>query len=83
MLSLMFTVAKHPSIRVILVRKGNTPIKTSGRCITQLAKMSIDANLIELTADVLIPFNKNRRVQVLKGTFGTSRRVKGQKELTK
>ena len=33
----------------------------SGRCITQLAKMSIDPKFIELTADVL-----NKRVLYLK-----------------
>ena len=35
---------------------NNAFVKTSGRCITQLANMSIDPTFIELTADVFGQF---------------------------
>ena len=54
----IFVVDVHPDEihRGLMYSKDNTCVKTSGRCITQLAKMSIDPKFIELIAGVLIIF---------------------------
>ena len=55
MLSLPTRYTDLPSSTIILIVRVETSVgQTSGRCTTQLAKMSIDPNIIELiTADVL------------------------------
>ena len=44
---------KSEMITVYICTKRKTSVKTSGRCITQLANMSIDPQYAELKADVL------------------------------
>ena len=47
-----------------------TPVgQTSGRCITQLAKMSIDPKIMELTADVFYKFFFNISLMNLRAPF--------------
>ena len=52
--------------------------RTSGRCITQLAKMSIDPKAIELTAGVFIIFSQYEKLSLaarLKSIFLTGGRL--------
>ena len=39
-----------------------TPFKTGDRCSTQLAKMNIDPEFVELAADVVRIFHKTRKI---------------------
>ena len=49
----MLTQTKPYNIyEVCMCSKGDTFVKTSGRCITQLVKMGIDPKFVDLTADV-------------------------------
>ena len=48
------------SLGLIYNSKDNISVHTSGRCITQLAKMSIDPKFVQLTADVFGIFYINK-----------------------
>ena len=51
-----FVVDVHPGNihRSHVQSQDNTSVKMSGRCIAQIAKMSIDPKFVELTAGVLV-----------------------------
>ena len=71
--------------------KDNTPVNTTGRCIMQLAKMSIDPDFVELTTDVFseVLLQNNESNQILRlydqkhmyFMFSLPQQVKGQEGL--
>ena len=64
-------VITHELVNWLLMFTLTTSVgQTSGRCITQLAKISIDPKFTELTADVFGVFFKVRPENTYSGVYG-------------